>query len=336
MATIRDIAKKANVSAATVSRVLNFDETLSVAAKTKQRILEAAEELDYRRSSLKKKAPARKRIGFITLHSMEDEINDPYFLSIRMGIERQCRDRQIKLVKIYNNSTKNWEEKLKDVVGIIILGHYTSHEIKTFVDINPNVVFVDSYPDDLRFDSVVVDFRRATRLVLDQFTENGHKHIGFIGGNIWTGWMENERTYLPDLREKYFKEYMLLKGLFKEEFISNGHFSVDSGYKQMKDFISNGRQLPTAFFVSSDLMAIGALRALHESDIKVPEDVEIIGVDDVPTASYVNPSLTTIKVYTEFMGESAVDTLLNRLDSDRLLPRKIIVPSKFIQRESSK
>lgn len=336
MATIRDIAKKANVSAATVSRVLNYDETLSVAAKTKQRILEVAEELDYQRSSLKKKKTTRKRIGFITLHSMQDEIEDPYFLSIRMGIERQCKESHIKLVKIYNNSTSNWQAKLKDVAGIIILGHFSKDEISSIVDINPNVVFVDSAPDDLLYDAVVVDFRKATRLVLDRFIDRGHERIGFIGGSIWRGWMKNTRDYLPDLREKYFKEYMMLKDLYEGTYTSKGHFTVDSGYEQMNTLISKGRPLPTALFISSDLMAIGALKALHENKIKVPEDIEIIGFDDVPTASYLTPSLTTIKVYTEFMGASAVDTLLHRLDTDRQLPRKTVVPCKFIQRESSK
>lgn len=336
MATIRDIAKKANVSAATVSRVLNYDETLSVADETKQRILEVAEELDYQRSSLKKKKPARKKIGFVTLHKVQDEIEDPYFLSIRMGIERQCRERQIQLVKVYNNSLSDWKEKLKNVAGIIIVGHYTPLEIEAFVKINPNVVFVDSSPDDLKYDAVVVDFRSAIRRALDQFISNHHKHIGFIGGSIWTGWMVEERNYLPDLREKYFIEYATLKGIYNKEFMSTGRFNVDSGYKQMMHFITNAKQMPTAFFVSSDLMAIGAIKALHENNIRVPDDVEIIAFDDVPTASYLTPSLSTIKVYTEFMGESAVDNLLHRLDNERQLPRKIIIPCKLIQRQSSK
>ena len=336
MATIRDIAKKANVSAATVSRVLNYDETLSVADETKQRILEVAEELDYQRSSLKKKRPTRKKIGFVTLHKVQDEIEDPYFLSIRMGIERQCRERQIQLVKIYNNSLSDWKEKLTNVAGIIIVGHYAPLEIEAFIKINPNVVFVDSTPDDLRFDSVVVDFRSAIRCVLDQFISTGHKNIGFIGGSIWTGWMVQERNYLPDLREKYFIEYATLKGIYNEDYISTGQFNVDSGYKQMMNFITNATQLPSAFFISSDIMAIGAMKALNENNIRVPDDVEIIAFDDVPTASYLTPSLSTIKVYTEFMGESAVDDLLHKLDNDRQIPRKITIPCKLIQRQSSK
>lgn len=336
MATIRDIAKIAKVSAATVSRVLNYDETLSVSDETKQRVLETAENLDYKRSSLKKKQPTRKQIGFITLHSMQAEIEDPYFLSIRMGIERQCQERQIKLVKIYNNSSNNWKELLHDVSGIIILGHYTKEEIDTFIQINPNVVFVDSSPDELRFDSVVVDFREAIRRVLDHFISNGHQNIGFLGGSIWTGWMTEERYYLPDLREVYFKEYTKLNNLYKKNFMSSDRFTVESGYKQMSAFLEKDTPLPTAFFISSDLMAIGALKALNDRKIKVPEDVEIISFDDLPTARYLTPSLSTVKVYTDFMGETAVDTLLDRLDNDRQLPKKIIIPCKLIQRQSSK
>ena len=335
MATIRDIAKKAGVSAATVSRVLNYDETLSVAPETKQRILEAADELDYQRSSLKKKRPAKRKVGFITLHQMQDEIQDPYFLSIRMGIERQCRERQIQLVKVYNNSPGDWKSKLQNVAGLIILGHFSSEEVEAFVAINPNVVFVDTSPDDLKYDSVVVDFRRAIRNVLDQFYDNGHRKIGFLGGSIWTGWM-SDRIYLPDLREKYFEEFTKLKEIYDPQFMSTGHFTVDSGYEQMKAMIEKSEELPTAFFISSDLMAIGAIKALHERNYRIPEDVEIIAFDDVPTASYLTPSLSTIKVYTDFMGASAVDSLLHRLDNDRQLPRKIVIPCKLIQRQSSR
>jgi len=335
MATIRDIAAKAGVSAATVSRVLNYDETLSVAPETKQRILEAAEELDYQRSSLKKKRPAKKKIGFLTLHKMQDEIDDPYFLSIRLGIERQCKERQVQLVKVYNGSSPDWKDRLKGVAGLIILGHYTQAEVAEFLGLNSNVVFVDSSPDDLKYDSVVVDFRQAVRKILDSFYSNGHRKIGFIGGSIWTGWM-GERDYLPDLREKYFREFTKLKDIYNPNYISSGRFSVDSGYQQMTTMIEKCDILPTAFFVSSDLMAIGALKALTEKGIKVPDEVELIGFDDVPTASYLTPSLSTIKVYTDFMGASAVDTLLHRLDTNRQLPRKIVIPCKMIQRESSK
>ena len=336
MATIRDIAKKANVSAATVSRVLNYDETLSVSTETRQRILEVAEELDYQRSSLKKKRPAKKKIGFITLHSMEAEVADPYFLSVRMGIERQCKERQVKLVKVYNHSDGDWKSKLKDVSGIIVLGHYGPEDIRTFLEINPNLVFVDTAPDDLKYDAVVVDFRGAIRQAIDHFLGNGHKDIGFIGGAIWRGWMTEERTYLSDLREKYFTEYTKLNNIYKPDNISNGYFTIESGYEQMNTLIRRSAKLPTAFFVSSDMMAMGAMKALSEAGLKVPEDVEIIGFDDIPTASYLTPSLSTIKVYTEFMGESAVDTLLDRLDNDRQLPRKLIIPCKLVLRDSVK
>lgn len=335
MATIRDIAQKANVSAATVSRVLNYDTTLSVATETRQRILEVAEELDYKRSSLKKKKPTKKRIGFVTLHSMEGEIMDPYFLSVRLGIERHCEDLQVKLVKIYNNSDANWRTLLKNVDGILILGHYAADEIKAFTDINPNVCFVDSSPDDLLYDAVVVDFRQSVRHVLDYFLNNGHRRIGFIGGNNWTGWMTQVKHYTDDLRGQYFKEYAQLKGILNDDYVSTGHFTIESGYEQMKAIIESNTTLPTAFFLSSDMLAIGAIKALNENHLDVPGDIKIIAFDDIPTASYLTPSLSTIKVYTEFMGITAVDTLLDRLDSDRQLPRKVIIPAKLIERQSS-
>jgi len=336
MATIRDIALKAKVSAATVSRVLNGDQTLSASDQTKKRVLEVAEELDYQRSSLKKKQPSRMRFGLVTLRSLQTEIQDPYFLSVRMGIERQCRERHIKLIKIYNNSDVQWIDKLKEVAGIIILGHYSQEEVEKFRNINENLIFVDSSPDDLIYDSVVVDFTSATRQVIDHFIDHGHTNIGFIGGRFWTGWMTDKRCYKTDFREASFREYMLIKGLLNEEVISVDDFTIESGYKQMLELIKKDLNFPTAFFISSDMMAIGAIKALTENNIKVPEDVEIIAFDDIPTASYLTPSLSTVKIYTEFMGETAVDVLLDRIEHERQLPRKIIILSKYIQRQSSR
>jgi LacI family transcriptional regulator len=102
-----------------------------------------------------------------------------------------------------------------------------------------------------------------------------------------------------------------------------------------KAITENGDNLPTAFFVGSDAMAIGCLRALHEEKIQVPERVSIIGVNDISVSKYVIPSLSTVKVYTELMGETAVEMLMERVDSKRVVSKKVMISTKLKLRHSS-
>ena len=114
-----------------------------------------------------------------------------------------------------------------------------------------------------------------------------------------------------------------------------GTYSVEDGYRLMKEAIHDfGEELPTAFFTGNDLLAIGALRALHEEKIAVPERVSVIGFNDISVSKYVFPPLTTIKVYTEIMGESAVDTLMERI-MGRQVAKKILISTNLVIRESS-
>ncbi len=337
MATIRDIAKIAEVSPATVSRVLNCDESLSVSAETKKRILEVAEDLNYQRSALKKKKPSRKRIGLVTMHSLQSEIEDPYFLSVRMSIERRCKEKGLKLIKIYNNDTGNWEKKLAEIDGLIVLGTFSRKEIEHFMRISERLIFVDSSPLEKKFDSVIADFERNTKEIIDYFINHNHKRIGFIGGKLWTGWMleEKDRAWTIDLRETVFREYTKTKQLYNESYIRIGYFNMASSYEMMKSILSECDPLPTALFIASDMMAIGAIKALTEANISIPTDISIISFDDIPTAQYITPALSTVKIHTDFMGETAVDTLIERIETNRPLPKKIIIPSELIIRQSS-
>jgi len=115
-----------------------------------------------------------------------------------------------------------------------------------------------------------------------------------------------------------------------------GSFSVSDGYELMKQAIAEHKdQLPSAFFLGNDSMAIGALKALHEAQISVPDQVSVIGVNDISVSKYLHPPLSTVEIFTEVMGETAVDLLLERLD-DRKISKQVILSTKLIIRESSK
>lgn len=327
MATIKDIAIKAGVSPATVSRVLNYDASLSVSDDTKKKVFEAAEELSYRKKQGKRYTG--QKIAVVHWYTEKEELSDLYYLSIRLGIEERCKQLDINPEIYFFDNIDDINPA--EMEGIIAVGKFSEQQVKELTEINPAVVFVDYSPNEDKYDAVVIDFEKATQKIVDYFISTDHKEIGFIGGREF---LKGQTDPLEDLREKTFKNYMQEKGLYDERFIYVGAFSVEDGYNLMGKAIEElGDDLPTAFFTSSDVMAIGSLRALHEAGVAVPGRVSVIGINDMSISKYVYPSLSTIKVYTEIMGETAVDTLVERLEG-RKIAKKVFISTKLVVRKS--
>lgn len=331
MATLKEIAEKVGVSVATVSRVLNYDPTLSVSDETRKKIFEVAQELNYKtlRERNQHTTKERLRFGLVHWYSELQELGDPYYMAIRLGVEKECFDRQIELVKLFKQGDSYQSEWLTGLDGIIAVGKFGPKDMEVFTASTEQIVFVDCSPDETRFDSVVIDFRQSMIRVLDYLLSLGHEKIGYIGGREY---VDGERL-IRDERETTFYEYLYVKGLYEPNYVWTGRFTAEDGYRLMKEAVT--KEYPTAFFVASDSMAIGALRALHEAGIRVPEDVSLVGFNDIPTAEFVQPPLTTVKVYTEFMGETAVELLAERLATKRHLSKKVVIPTQLIVRESS-
>ncbi|WP_026961733.1 LacI family DNA-binding transcriptional regulator [Alicyclobacillus herbarius] len=325
MTTMRDVAELANVSTAVVSRVLNGDRTLAVSDNTRQRVLEAAKKLNYRvktrrRLSKNKDSQSLDRIAIIRFQSEEMEKEDPYFSYIQRGIELEAL-RLGTVVHTYhwNDEELGLKQKASDYDGIIVVNGD---------NFNPEclgakrLTFVDYCPDVNRYTSVVVDFNQATRTVLQHLVQLGHEKIGFIGGG---------RPFGKDPRHLAYESFMREICRFSEDDIFIGDWAMGSGYECMMEALSKSNR-PTAFFVASDPMAIGALRAIHECGLKVPTDIAVVGFDDIETAAYVSPSLTTIHVNTELMGRLAVRLLQRPLDED--VPVQVHVPFHLVIRET--
>ncbi|PLR76866.1 LacI family transcriptional regulator [Bacillus sp. V3-13] len=328
MATIKDIAERAGVSIATVSRVLNYDTTLSVGDDTKKRILEAAEALSYRKKS--ERRPLSYKIAIVNWYTEQQELEDLYYMSIRLGVENRSQSLNLQITKLPLDNSQ--PAKNEEVDGIIAIGKFSLKQAQQLCKITENIVFVDCSPDDDRFDSVVIDFHKATVNVLNYFLKKGHQKIGYIGGRET---YKDQTAVIDDPRRASFERFLIDKKLYDESYVYIGAFSVDDGYKLMKQAISEHTgNLPTAFFVGSDSMAIGCLRALHEENISIPDQVSIIGVNDISVSKYVYPPLSTVKVYTEMMGETAVDLLLERL-AERQIAKKVFIATQLEIRGSS-
>lgn len=336
MTTIKDIAREANCSVTTVSRVLSNDQTLSITEETRNRVMEVTAKLGYRLRRKKTTAsqhhePQQPRIGLLIWCSTEWEFEDPYFLSIREGVEMQFAELGIALPQIIRYSAQSSEIKLDDLDGIIVIG-VAPEDLHHMFSRKDRVVFINNSPNDDVYDSVISDFVPAVEKVMDHLFSLGYRDIGFVGGMDQIHQFGQPSEEVKESRLLTYERIMKEKGLYKPENVFITEWTISASYNLMKEIIKKG-ELPEAFFFANDPMAIGALKAFQESDISVPDDVAMVGFDDIKMASYINPTLTTVKVHTEQMGRSAVNLMMERIRG-RSMPVKTCVPTTFIIRES--
>lgn len=329
MATIKDIAKKAGVSIATVSRVLNHDKSFNVSLETRMKILQVAEELNYK---IKEKNLTKENLNFALVYwyTISDEINDPYYYSIRLSIENECREKNIILHNIYLGSNDYAEIKHLKVDGIIALGKYSQKVIDELTKICPNIVVVDYFINDYHTDVVVADLKQATSDIIKYFLNLQIKNIGFISGI--------EKTFdgeiIVDERLVTYKSEMIKYNLYQEDLIYLGEFTADSGYEIMLDIIKS-KKIQPAYIVGSDSMAIGCLKALNEFNIKVPDKVKIFSYNNTSFSQFTIPALSTVEINTQVLGTSCVNLLEERVVSERSIGKKLLIPTKLIIRDSA-
>lgn len=338
MSTIKDIARESNFSVATVSRVLNNDQTLSVTEETRSTILSVATKLQYKPLRKKKAAPSptsdthKPRIGLVLWCTPETEHEDPYFLSLRQGVEMQFADLGMAVSRVIRLGVQPAEGSLDDMDGVIVIGKVDPEDVSKLYSRPDRTVYINYSPDEEVYDSVVSDFVPAVEKVMNHLLNLGYRDIGFVGGLEHVHRFGHELREEPEVRRQTYERIMKEKGLYAPGRVLLADWTITAGYKLMKEAIERG-DLPEAFFFASDPMAIGALKALQEAGISVPGQVAIVGFDDIEMASFVSVPLTTVKVHTEQMGRSAVNLIMERVNG-RTVPVRTVIPTKFVIRES--
>ncbi|WP_163538855.1 LacI family DNA-binding transcriptional regulator [Gracilibacillus sp. YIM 98692] len=323
MATIKDIAKKAGVSIATVSRVLNYDPSLSVGEDTKKKIFEIAEALSYT-----KKAPRKKlyrRIAFIHWMTEEEELNDLYYMTIRHSIEAEAEKQHIRLLKFVANEMEKIPD---DIDGIIAVGRFSKKQVKTFQQTSKHIVLVDPDEEYDNCDAILIEFKKVIERSADYLLNKNVNKIGFIGGEVSSSGKMDER-------EQHFRSYLQEQGLFVESLLLYTDYTVEGGYKAMKAFLQKSQNVDRMGFISAnDPLAIGALKALHETKVEVPNQVSMIGINDISVSKYIYPALTTVRIEKELMGKTAVDLMMERLRDERTIAKKVYIDTSLIERDS--
>lgn len=315
--TQADVARVAGVSQAMVSYVLNDNPNVKVPDDTRQRILDAVQELGYVTNTAARNLRTQ-RTNMIAV--VVPDITNPFHTVFARGVQRAVRGQGYEII-MYNTDRNLDEERISLrflqqgwVDGAIITSlHLQPEDLLPVLEKQialvvqgPNIMpdCVEEYP----LDSLYVDDPAAAETAVEYLIQQGHTRIGMIAGKVGTPpRLRREQGY----RQAHHNHDLPVD----EALIIDGNFKEEDGYYAMQELLRI-RPNVTAVFCASDLMAIGALMAVKEADLRVPDDIAIIGYDDIPIARLVSPALTTIAQFQEAMGERAAEMLLARLNDE--------------------
>ena len=312
LSTIKQVAIEANVSAGTVSKVLNNVSTVS--AKNRESVLAAMKKLDYRPNNAARMLKTNRSLSIGLI--LPDIIN-PFYPELAKGAQNFAIEHGY-MVLMSNNDRSPHKERAyiemmmsRGVDGIILVKPYLT--IEELVELSGKIplTLVDMDVDDrlAACDVVNVDdyvgAQTAMRLILDQ----GHTRVGFVRGSM-EGRSDRERF-------KAYQDVLAKEGIpFEESLVGSGVYTWDSGVKQATALLTRPQRV-TALFASNDILAIGALRAAYTLGLSVPNDLSIVGYDNINTASIMIPSLTTIHRPKYEMGVAATKTLITRIQNQK-------------------
>jgi DNA-binding LacI/PurR family transcriptional regulator len=336
--TIRDVARAANVSISTVSHVLSGKRPTS--GETRQRVVEVIERLGYRPNRVAQSLVWRRPFA---LGLIIPDITNPYFPTFARGAEDRVRDRGYTLVLGNSDYDPTREQSYLELVrsqqlagAIYCLGDEMSpilSELKKAVEEGLAVVLVHSPMP--RVPTVCADNRQGGRIAADHLLNLGHRALGMISAlPLDEGMADREAGFLDALREA---------GLADDRAavpVMYGNHQIEGGRQAAIELLTHAPSL-TAVFVLNDLMALGALEGARSMSRRVPEDLSVIGFDDIPFAALANPPLTTVGQPIRQLGEQAADLLLEVVDrgvvpEETLAhPPRVLLPNQLIVRQST-
>lgn len=332
MATIRDIAKRAGVSTATVSRAMR--EPDAVRPVKLERVRKAIEEMNYAPNDI---ARQLRRQANETIIVIVPEIANPFFSGIVQSIENVALDLKY---RVLIGETQGKQERLDhyaDMVsariadGLILLGSMlpsaVAAEMATRSSPSIPLVLACERFDGLDCPNIAIDNVAAAVTAVDHLIATGRRHISTISGPAG--------NTLSEDRLLGYRQALLAAGLkSRDKWIVEGNFSVESGYTGMTKLLK-GRNPPDSVFCANDEMAIGAQQAIRDHGLSIPRDIAVVGFDDLRFSSFVSPPLTTIRQPTSDIGETAMRIMYRILQGETIDDKKIILPYELITRGST-
>jgi LacI family transcriptional regulator len=334
--TMTDVARHAGVSQTTVSIIVNNDDTPNIPDETRQRVLEAIEELGYEPDAL---AQALRSGSTRTIALIIPDLRNPHFCEYATGIEEAARAAGYHL--LLSSTALNDEygvDIFKDLArrrfdGLIVASSFIleSDEARaTLAHIQKRGLPIVELSDNYGVDAVAADYREATKEVMSYLLSFGHRRIGLIYGVGGVGGHE-----LADDRLEAYRDSLKAAGrpILPELIVDCGP-TIEDGYQASSKLLRLAAR-PTAVIAINDLLAIGAVRAAADAGLQVPRDISFVSYDDIPMANYFVPRLTTVTKNALMLGRKAFEVLLARIQNPDLPRQQFYSPAKLILREST-
>ncbi len=330
--TQADVGRLAGVSQAMVSYVINHND-VAITEETRQRILNAMDELGYVPNIIARRLRSSRTY---TIASIIPDITNPFYPAFERGIQDTVTQYGYDLVMYNTDGRLERERKCVEsllqgrVDGIVgVFFHLRSKDLIPLIEQQIPIVRLEARgkaPSDLALDNIFIDNIAASESAVAFLIGNGHRRIAMLTS------YEGPARY----RERGYRQALETHHIaFDEALLSPGDFSEDGGYQAMTNLLRKGLR-PTAVFAADDLMAMGAIIAIRESGLSIPNEIAIVGFDDIPTAKLVYPPLTTVTQFQRNVGRRAAEMVMERLTQD--VPasgRSVEMPFQLIERQST-
>ncbi len=335
MATIKDVAKKAGVTIGTVSRVLNNKRWVSEECRTK--VLASIKELHYKPQAHARRLRQKHSqiCGVIAPHHTSI-FHSPFFTQIMEGLEAVAAENHYRLLLHPLTETARAQVSYRTLLGdgsvdgmFVLNAWSTDVSVRELSEANVPFILINGKiagHEDLPY--VGFDNRGGVKIAIDHLVKQGHERIGIINGRMTTtNALERFQAFQENLSEHHLE--------FEKEWVADGDFEEEGGYLAAKKILKATRK-PSAILCASDLMAMGAIRALKENDLLVPEQVSVVGFDNMEEAAYHEPALTTVAFSAYDMGKLAAQKMFQIIGGEELAARATTLQAKLIERESTR
>lgn len=333
--TLKEIAREAGVSVSTVSRVINKNGTNAASKEVQDKIWEIVRRTGYTPNStardLKLRAsdgrePLSRSIACLFART-EDSKSDLFFSTLARSIEKEAFRHNYVLkysftaIDIHHPSTFHLITD-NHVDGVVVLGRCDKQTLSFLKKYFKCVAYTGLNSLEAKYDQIISDGRLAGRAAMEHLMELNHRRIGYVGE------IENENRY------QAYCDSLAAHGIpHKKELVANVPLSLEGGYRGASQLLEREANV-TALFCSNDITAIGAMRAIQEHKLRIPDDISIISIDDIDTAQYLSPMLTTVHMPVEEMGQMTAKLLIDRIEGGHHLPVKMTLPFYIAKRES--
>jgi len=327
--TMRDVAREAGVSVNTVSRALAGKPDVS--PETRARVLEVAERLGYRPNKLARGLRSNKTF---TLGVIVTDIANPFFAELVKGVEEAARGRGYSILLGDTGEDPAKEEAAIQVMmaervdGLLITPVQSSRQaLEEVMDSGFPVVLMGRYFPDLEAPFVVTDDVHGAIMAVEHLIALGHEHIGHVAGPL----------HISSARDRLlgYRKALEAHGIpLRDDYVLQGAVTLEDGYIAGKKLLKLN-PLPTAVFAYSDFVAVGIMQAILEAGLRIPEDVSLVGYDDIVFSAYTKVPLTTIRIPKRKLGKEAVHLLISRLGNRRNIPSHKKLKVDLVVRDST-